>query len=66
MGCFLANHLNTEVLICHFNSRFSEMVWRFLPWRRGVVVTGTGYRGFESRQGVRVLGVLCILNCCIA
>jgi hypothetical protein len=34
-------------------------IW--LPWRRGVMVivyaNGTEERGFESRQGVRVLGL---------
>jgi hypothetical protein len=38
------------------------------PWQRGIVVIASAYRtedpGFESRQGVRVLGIYTLQCCC--
>jgi hypothetical protein len=48
-------------------ARFEPTISCLLPWRRGIVVIASASRtedpGFESRQGVRFLG-LYTLQCC--
>jgi hypothetical protein len=61
------SHVHSMKRICQKSQSLLELSELKRPWRRGIVVITSAYRsedpGFESRQGVRFLGIYTLQWC---